>query len=273
MTLLLVLKLTLVPALIAAVTWAGRRWGAGVAGWLGAFPVVSAPILWFVALEQGPVFAAQAAQGTLSAVLAMLVFCLVYAWAALRLAWAGALLLGLAAWFGAVALLQAWAPPLAAAGVAVLLALALAPRAYPTPPAAAPPAAGQPGSDLAWRMAAGAALVLGVTHFSASMGPQLSGLFAMFPVIASVLAVFSHRQSGAGFVVRLLRGMVLGYYAFAAFCAVLALALPALGRGLAFVLALGTALAVQGASRRFLPPRPAAAPGPASAPAPAPTGP
>ncbi len=262
MTPLLALKLTLVPALIAVVTWAGRRWGAGVAGWLGAFPVVSAPILWFVALEQGPGFAAEAAQGTLSAVLAMLVFCLVYAWAALRLAWAGAVLLGLAAWFAAVAALNAWAPSLAAAGVAVLLALALAPRAYPPPPEAPPPAPGRAAGDLAWRMAAGAALVLGVTQFSATLGPRLSGLFAMFPVIASVLAVFSHRQSGAGFVVRLLRGMVLGYYAFAAFCAVLALALPALPAGPAFVLALATALAVQGASRRFLPTR---APAPVAA--------
>ena len=44
--------------------------------------------------------------------------------------------------------------------------------------------------------------------------------------MSTVLVAFSHRQSGADFAVRLLRGMVYNYYAFATFCLVLALALP-----------------------------------------------
>ncbi len=65
MTAVLLLKLFLVPALIALVTLAGRRWGPAVAGWLSAFPVVAGPILGFIALEQGAAFAARAAIGTL----------------------------------------------------------------------------------------------------------------------------------------------------------------------------------------------------------------
>jgi hypothetical protein len=72
--LVFILKLILVPALIAGVTLAGRRWGPAVAGWLSAFPVVAGPILLFMALEHGPTFAATAAIGTLSAVLAILAF-------------------------------------------------------------------------------------------------------------------------------------------------------------------------------------------------------
>ena len=72
MNAVLLLKLFLVPLLIALVTLAGRRWGPGVAGWLSAFPVVAGPILFFIAVEQGADFAANAAVGTLSAVLAML---------------------------------------------------------------------------------------------------------------------------------------------------------------------------------------------------------
>jgi len=78
---------------------------------------------------------------------------------------------------------------------------------------------------------------------------RLSGLLAMFPVMASVLAVFSHHQAGAGFSIRLLRAMVYGYYAFAGFCLVLALALPAMSRGLAFTLALGVAVVIQALAR------------------------
>jgi len=74
MSVVLGLKLALVPSLIGGVTLVGRRWGPSVAGWLSAFPVVSAPILFFIALEQGSSFAANAAAATLSAVLAILVF-------------------------------------------------------------------------------------------------------------------------------------------------------------------------------------------------------
>ncbi len=52
-----------------------------MAGWLSAFPIVAGPILFALNLEQGAGFAARAAEGTLLAVVAILVFCLVYAWA------------------------------------------------------------------------------------------------------------------------------------------------------------------------------------------------
>lgn len=92
---LLALKLLLVPTLIALVTLAGRRWGPGVAGWLSAFPILSGPILLILALEQGPAFAANAAHGTLLAVLAILVFSLAYAWTAQRRPWPDCLLIAL----------------------------------------------------------------------------------------------------------------------------------------------------------------------------------
>lgn len=249
MSAILFLKLALVPSLIALVTLAGRRWGAGVVGWLSAFPVVSAPILLFIALDHGPLFAAQSATATVSAVLCILAFGLPYARVATRHAWPLATLAGFACYFAAVGLMALWAPGLPVAAAAAVLALLLVPRLYPQPPLA--PAAARPVSraDIPLRMIAAAALVLLVTHFSASMGPQLSGLFAMFPVMAAVLAVFSHHYQGAGFAVLLLRAMVLGYWSFAAFCGVLALALPRMGIALAFAASLATAVAVLALTR------------------------
>jgi hypothetical protein len=250
----LILKLILVPALMAGITLAGRRWGPAVAGWLSAFPVVSAPILFFMALEQGPAFAAKAAASTLSAVLAILCFGLAYAWAATRQAWPMCLAVGFAAYAAAVAGLSLWAPHMAWSAPVVLVALLVVPRLYPPPPSHAMPqsTSAKPASDIWLRMLAGAVLVLLVTQFAARMGPGLSGLLAMFPVMASVLVVFSHRQAGAGFAIRLLKGTVLGYYAFAAFCAVLSLALPTAGIGPAFAMALGAAVLIQAASRLAL---------------------
>ena len=51
---MLALKLLLVPCFLLLVSLAGRRWGAHVVGWLAGLPVVAGPILYFLALEQGP---------------------------------------------------------------------------------------------------------------------------------------------------------------------------------------------------------------------------
>lgn len=251
MSLLLLLKLLLVPALIAAVTLAGRRWGAAVAGWLSAFPVVSAPVLGFIAIERGAAFAAEAATATLSAVLAILVFGVGYCRAALRHGWPRSLAQGLAGYALAVLALDAAALPLAVSALLVPAVLWLAPRAYPEPPPMHASGAA-PHGEIALRMVAGALLVLLVTGFAEPLGARMSGLLAMFPVMATVLAVFSQRQHGAGYAVRLLRGMVYGYYAFAGFCLALALALPRLPLAGAFGLALGVALALQALTRIWL---------------------
>ncbi len=247
----LVLKLLLVPALIALVTLAGRRWGPAVAGWLSAFPVVAGPILFFIAVEQGAMFAAKAAVGTLSAVLGMLAFGLSYAWAAKRYSWPWSLALAYVGYAAAVFLLDWWNAALPFAALGVLAGLWLAPRLYPALPEAAKSAAKPPG-DMILRMGLGVMLVLVVTYSAASLGPVLSGILAMFPVMGTVLALFTHRNTGAAATIQLLRGMVLGFYSFATFCAVLAWTLQGFGIGLAFLLAVATAAVVQLLSRLWL---------------------
>ncbi|WP_029921261.1 hypothetical protein [Nevskia soli] len=250
---MLALKLLLVPALIGLITLAAHRWGPAVAGWLSGFPVVSGPVLLFLAVERGPEFTAQAAIGTLSAVVAILLFGVSYAWAATRWSWFPCLLTALAVYFVGILALDALAPSMAVAALLTSLSMLLAPYAFPRLDAISGLAAPQ-GFDVLLRMMVGAVLVLLVTHFASDLGPRLSGLLAMFPVMAGVLAVFSQRQSGAAFTVRLLRGMVFGYYAFAGFCLVLALTLPRMGITTSFCLALACALFIQAGSRSFLNP-------------------
>lgn len=254
MPFLLTLKLLLVPSLIGMVTLSGRRWGPTIAGWLSAFPVVAGPILYFIGLEHGNRFASVAATGTLSAVLAIIAFSIAYSWAALRFAWAGSLITALTFYALAVLALSAAAPSLYAAGIASILSIAAAPRLFPKIAARrmAPPSS---AFDLPLRMTVGAILVFLVTYFASNLGPHLSGIFAMFPVMSTVLTVFSHRSAGKEFAIALLRGMLLGWYAFSVFCFALALLLEHFSIALAFTVATGAALAVQFASRRFLQPR------------------
>ncbi|MFY9479549.1 MAG: hypothetical protein WAQ08_18065 [Aquabacterium sp.] len=252
---LILLKLTLVPALIAAVPLAGRRWGPAVAGWLSAFPVVAGPILLFMGLEQGPTFTATAAAGTLTAVLANLAFGIAYAQAASRRhAWPISLVAGWAAYALVVAALSINArPPMAYMAIVVLIALGTAPLLYPKPPVASHASSPlRTKGDLWLRMLAGALLTATVTHLAFHIGPTLSGMLAMFPVMGSVLAVFTHRHEGAIATIRLLKGMVLGYYAFSAFCIVLAITLPSWPLASSFATALLIALSIQIISRLAL---------------------
>jgi hypothetical protein len=249
MNAVLALKLTLVPLLIYLVTLAGRRWGPAVAGWLSAFPIVAGPILFALTLEQGAAFAARAAEGTLLAVVAILVFSLAYAGASVRCGVAGSMALALLAWAGSVAVLQASRLPLGLAFVFAWCALLLTFKLFP---AATPNAAGARRKDLAWRMLAGALLVLAVTGGAAHLGARLSGFFAMFPLMSTVLVGFAHAGSGRASAVALLRGMVVGYFGFAVFCVTLAMQLREGAVGAAFALALGGALVVHLAARRLL---------------------
>ena len=88
--------------------------------------------------------------------------------------------------------------------------------------------------------------MLTLTAVAGWLGPQLSGLLAPFPIIATVLATFTHAQRGTDELLRLLRGLISGFGAFALFCFTLAVALPRLGTGESFALATSLALLVQG---------------------------
>jgi hypothetical protein len=67
----------------------------------------------------------------------------------------------------------------------------------------------------------------------------------VFPVMGSVLGVFSHRHYGAGFAIKVLHGMVQGFYAFTIFCLVLAYLLGTQPRPICFLIATVTAVAIQ----------------------------
>lgn len=245
---LLALKLLIVPALLAAISFAGRRWGPGVAGWLGGFPSLTGPVLLFLALERGTEFTVQAAVLSLSAVFSAVSFGVAYAWACLRLPWYVALACAFAAWTAAVQLL-AVLPLTAAWSLAIaLLTLFVAPRVFPR---AQGPWGRQalPAKELLLRMAAGAAMVLAVTGAAEALGPAWTGLFAAFPVMSTVLAVFSQRANGPGFVVALLRAMVGGFYAYITYCVAVAALLASWGIAATFIAAVAAAVIVQAAAK------------------------
>jgi hypothetical protein len=248
---LLILKLIIVPLFIAGVTFAGHRWGPAVAGWLAGLPIVSGPILLFLAIEQGTPFAAHAAMGTLAGVIGPVCFVLIYCWMASRnVWWPLCLVCGWSGYFAAITFLYVTAPQPLLAALYTAAALIVGPRIFPRVPASAPITIST-YAEVACRMVGGAVLVVLVTRFSASLGPQLSGLFAVFPVVASVLAVFTHRYSGYQYTVLLLRGLVYGLIAFSVFCFVLSVTLVPWGIVAGFLVSIVAALIVHCLTRTF----------------------
>ena len=238
-------KLLLAPACVVAVSLAGRRWGVAVAGTLGGLPVVAGPILLVLTLVHGRSFGAEAAAGTLLGLAALTLFVVVFGRAAERTGPLPTLLAGWAAFLLGVAFLQLFDPPPGAALVFVAACFAAGLALLPAPAATAAAVAAPPWWDLPARALAALALVVALTAASGTLGPSLSGLLAPFPIVTSVLAVFTYAHGGRAQLRVLLRNFLLGFYGFAAFCFVLALSLDSLSGAAAFSPALAAALAVQ----------------------------
>jgi hypothetical protein len=97
--------------------------------------------------------------------------------------------------------------------------------------------------------------VLVLTGLAARLGPAWSGLLNAFPVLTTIVAVFSHIQRGTAAAVAFLNGYLQAIVGFGLFCVVMALGLEPLGLGWA----LAAALAAQFAWHGVLVSRPASA--------------
>ena len=240
-----VFKLLVTPLLIGGVSLAGRRWGPAVSGWLVGLPLTSGPVALFLALDQGPAFAAATARGILLGLVSIAVFCLVYAWVSLRFAWGPALAIGWLSFLASTATLQGLILPVEQG--LVLVVGALAASLWLLPPARRAPAPlPAPGWEIPVRMLVATAFVLALTGSAQLLGPHLSGLLAPFPIFTSILAAFTHRFQGAAAAGPLLRGVLLGSFSFVGFFVAVATLLLPLGILPAFATAVVTALVLHG---------------------------
>ena len=246
----LLLKVVVTPVLIAAATFAGRRWGDRLSGWLVGLPLTSGPVVFFLAVEQGNGFATRAALAVMLGTISQAAFAFVYARAAIRTGWAVATLAGCAAFALATLAFQRVSlpalPSFALVTGSLIVALFLMPTTRPAADRALPP----PPWDLPLRIVVATGLVLLLTAIAPAIGAHLAGLLSPFPVYAGVLAIFAHRQSGGDAASNVLRGLLLGLFSFGAFFLVLAVGLNRFGIGLSFLVATVTALAIQGLTLR-----------------------
>lgn len=262
-----IIGLMVAPLLAATSTLVSRRFGPRVGGVVSAFPAIVGPVLLITALDRGAAFAAQAANGTLLGLPALGVFAVAYAHAARHTGWTGSLVAG---WVAAA--LTALAVGLCARGASSPAGLLVATTALLAAHRCLPPrgASAESGSaatsprpgGIPLRMGATALLVISLSASAGALGPVAGGMLAALPILASVLALFTHRESDGAAAAELLRGTLAGMAGFVAFCQLSAMALGTSGTVAAFAAATAVALVVQAISawclRERLHPLPAA---------------
>lgn len=243
---LVILKLILTPLLIAGTTLAARRWGPVVGGWIVSLPLTSGPVSIFLAIEQGPEFAAVAASGTILAALSVIAFSAAYVRTAQHAAWPWAALAGVASFAAVTAIMNQLALPALLGGLVVcaVLAVVLLLATRPAPKIIPIPA---PAWDIPFRMAVATGIVLLATTLSSRLGPTLSGLCSAFPVIICVMSAFSHKLCGPESVRQIEHGVFIGTFAFVGFYLAVALALPRFGILPAYLLGVLAAFGINAA--------------------------
>lgn len=240
-------QLIVAPLLVAAATFAARAWGHGIGGVVSAFPAIVGPVLLIGVHRHGAGFAGQAATGTLLGLAGLSGFALAYGRAALRASWPVSLAAGWTAAAAAAGLAGVTGAGLPGALAIAVASLVLARRGL-VGAAPAPLRREPPRGDLALRMALTAALVVSLAAAGGRLGPTAGGILAALPVLACILAVFTHGRCGGAASAELLRGMLGGMAGFVAFCALVAALVDRAGVAVTFTAATIAAVAVQGAA-------------------------
>jgi len=242
---ILAAKFLLAPAFVVAASLAARRWGAIAGGVFGGLPAVTAPILLIIAIQHGALFGSRAAAASLYGLVALAAYVLVYALLVRRTTWPWALAAGWAA-FLLVDLALSPLPMDAWLGFALALAsFVLTLLVMPRGQGEATDEIEFPNWSIPLRALAAAALVYGVTTAAAALGPHWSGLLTPFPVVGTVIAAFTHAHSGPEPTLEILRGFIIGLFAFATFCLLVSLLLLETTIAIAFTVAFAAALAIQ----------------------------
>jgi hypothetical protein len=240
----IVVQFVLAPLLVGAASVAARRWGHGIGGLVSAFPAIVGPVLLIGAERHGSSFAAQEATGVLLGLAALSGFALAYGWTAPHTTWPISLAAGWAVAATTAGVAGAVGASLAGALATAVVSLGVAhvglPRAMSAELWLEPPR-----GDIALRMALAAALVVSLAAVAGWLGPTAGGILAALPVLACILATFTHGRHGGAAAAQLLRGMVGGMAGFVVFCVLVAALVEGAGVAITFVAATAAALGTQ----------------------------
>jgi hypothetical protein len=243
----LLVKMIVTAAFVIAATKAAERAGALVGAMIATLPIAAGPSYVFLALDHSPEFLAEGALASLTVNAATGIFALAYAALAQRHGLALSLGAALAAWIGAALVVRSveWTTAGAIVFNVVVFAVCLAAgnrfRHAPMPPVV------QRWYDVPLRAVMVAVLVAAVIGLSTQVGPAVTGILAVYPIVLTSLMLILHPRVGGPATAGIIAHTILGLVGFSLCCLTARLLIvplgPALGLSLALAVSIGVNLA------------------------------
>jgi hypothetical protein len=231
-------------AFVVAATKAAERAGALIGAMIATLPIAAGPSYVFLALDHDAQFLADGALASLTVNAANALFALVYASLAQRRSLAPSLGAALATWTAAAVLIREvpWTTPTAILFNVVVFAVCL-PVGNRFRHVAMPPVVPR-WYDVPLRAAMVALLVAVVIGSSRQVGPAVTGILAVFPIVLTSLMLILHPRIGGPATAAIIAHTILGLIGFSLCCLTARLAIVPLGPALGLSLALAVSIAV-----------------------------
>jgi hypothetical protein len=227
---------------VVAASIVAEKSGPAIGAMIATLPIAAAPSYVFLALDHDAAFIARSALGSLSANAVTGIFSLIYVVFAQRYSLAVSLAAALAVWFTLALTLASvdWTIVSVAAFNVVVFAICipLAMRYCDAPM----PRAARRWYDMPLRAGMVACLVAIVVGTSASVGPSVTGLLAVFPIVLTSLILIFQPRIGGPATAALMANTLWGLAGFSTALVVLYLAAHVFGTWTAYALSLATSL-------------------------------
>jgi hypothetical protein len=201
------IKLLFAPAFVVGTYLIQRRFGARWGGISMAVPFILVPILIVIYIEQGGDFLYSSIVGSYAGQIALLFFIATYTRMAPRFNWPICIFTATSVFLIGVAILSPLINELWV-GIAlwIIIWFISIKRFVPYDKTTKLPPA--PKWDIWLRVASALFLIFTITQFAENLGPRLSGAFATYPVMTSIMSTFNHYRFGSNSSIALMHGLL-----------------------------------------------------------------
>jgi uncharacterized membrane protein (GlpM family) len=225
---LFLLKLAIMPTVIALITYVSKRWGDSIGGIVASLPWVAGPIIFFIAIERGNDFAVEAIPGVMAGIVSWFIFLVAYIIAGRRYGALPTLGISYAVYFLSGLALNEFIPMLSLHiwYVSALITILLSILYFPTVSYDHRQSEKTLSHELVLRMSAATLFVVVITYSADALGPAWSGILTPFPVMTTILAIFTHYTRGIQVTRQVFMGLMTGSFGFATLFYFIGLMLP-----------------------------------------------
>jgi hypothetical protein len=234
----LALRMAITAAFVVSASIITERSGPVIGALVTTLPISAGPSFVFLALDHDPAFVAEGALASLPINAATIVFCLVYAILAQRRSALVSWGCGIAVWFVLAAAIKAFHWSLLAGLSANAVAFGICIPALARFRHVKMPLITRRWYDIPLRASLVAALAAAVVTLSGWVGPEISGMLAIFPIVFSSLMLILHPRIGGPAAAAVVGNAGWGLLGFGIALATVHVAAPLFGSAIGLSLAL-----------------------------------